>query len=232
MNPMDFNTALLQIGGPAMLLGLLLGALIAWLVSSRRQARLEAMLGNKEALELEREKAFEAARAQLTGTFSDIANKSLKSNSENFLRLAEQNLGAQQDKAKRDLGDREKAIEGLVKPIQEALQASQKQITELEKSRSEAYGGIKSQLESMQLSQQSLAKETQNLVNALRRPEVRGRWGARQVARPLRRRRHRPGSGGRLALRPDGQGSDREGRHRRVLRYHSGCLVTSRQTPM
>lgn len=177
MNPIEFNTAILQIGGPALLVGLILGGLIAWLASSRRQARLEAMLSNQEALERERETAFEAARAQLTGAFSDLANKSLKSNSENFLRLAEQNLGAQQDKAKRDMGDREKAIESLVKPIQDALQASQKQISELEKARSEAYGGIKSQLESMQLGQQSLAKETQNLVNALRRPEVRGRWG-------------------------------------------------------
>lgn len=177
MNAIDLNSPLIQIGGPALLLGLLLGALIAWLLAARRQARLEALLGNKEALEREREFAFEAARSQLTGAFSDLANKSLQSNSENFLRLAEQNLGAQQDKAKRDLGDREKAIETLVKPIHDALQASQKQITELEKSRSEAYGGIKSQLESMQLSQQSLAQETQNLVKALRRPEVRGRWG-------------------------------------------------------
>ena len=177
MNAIDLNAPLIQIGGPALLLGLLLGALIAWLIAARRQARLEALLGNKEALEREREIAFEAARSQLTGAFSDLANKSLQSNSENFLRLAEQNLGAQQEKAKRDLGDREKAIETLVKPIHDALQASQKQITELEKSRSEAYGGIKSQLESMQLSQQSLAQETQNLVKALRRPEVRGRWG-------------------------------------------------------
>ncbi|MGI9200926.1 MAG: DNA recombination protein RmuC [Woeseiaceae bacterium] len=177
MNALDLNSSLVQIGGPALLLGLLLGGLIAWLVASRRHARLEAQLANEEALQREREVAFEAARAQLTGAFSELANKSLQSNSENFLRLAEQNLGARQDKAKRDLGDREKAIEGLVKPIQEALQASQKQISELEKSRSEAYGGIKSQLETMQLSQQSLATETKNLVNALRRPEVRGRWG-------------------------------------------------------
>ena len=177
MNAIDLNSSLIQIGGPALLIGLLLGALVSWLVASRRHARLEAQLANEEALQREREVAFEAARAQLTGAFSELANKSLQSNSENFLRLAEQNLGARQDKAKRDLGDREKAIESLVKPIQEALQASQKQISELEKSRSEAYGGIKSQLETMQLSQQSLAKETQNLVNALRRPEVRGRWG-------------------------------------------------------
>ncbi len=177
MNAFDLNSPLILIGGPALLLGLLLGALIAWLIAGRRQAHLEAVLGNQDTLQRERESAFEAARSQLTTAFSDLANQSLKSNSENFLRLAEQNLGAQQDKAKRDFGDREKAIEDLVKPISDALQASQKQITELEKSRSEAYGGIKSQLESMHLGQQSLAQETQNLVKALRRPEVRGRWG-------------------------------------------------------
>ena len=177
MSTFDLNTALMQIGAPALLLGLLLGALIAWLLASRRHARLEAVVNNQEALQRERDIAFEAARSQLTTAFTDLANQSLKSNSENFLRLAEQNLGAQQDKAKRDLGDREKAIEDLVKPIRDALQASQKQISDLEKSRSEAYGGIKSQLEAMQLSQQSLTQETHNLVKALRRPEVRGRWG-------------------------------------------------------
>lgn len=177
MNAIDINSPLIQIGVPALLLGLFLGALIAWLVARSKQARLEAIVSNQEALQLERDVAFEAARSQLTTAFTDLANQSLKSNSENFLRLAEQNLGAQQDKAKRDLGDREKAIENLVKPIQDALQSSQKQINELEKSRSEAYGGIKAQLESMQLSQQSLTQETHNLVKALRRPEVRGRWG-------------------------------------------------------
>jgi DNA recombination protein RmuC len=177
MTAFDLNSALIQIGVPALLVGLLLGALISWLIASRRHARLEATINNQEALQRERDIAFETARSQLTTAFSDLANQSLKSNSENFLRLAKEKLGAQQDQAKRDLGDREKAIEDLVKPIRDSLQASQKQITELEKTRSEAYGGIKSQLEAMQLSQQSLTQETQNLVKALRRPEVRGRWG-------------------------------------------------------
>ncbi len=177
MPAFDLNSAILQIGAPALLIGLLLGALTSWLVAGRRHAHLEAAVKNEEALQREREIAFETARSQLTTAFSELANQSLKSNSENFLRLAKEKLGAQQDQAKRDLGDREKAIEDLVKPIRDSLQASQKQITELEKTRSEAYGGIKSQLEAMQLSQQSLTQETQNLVKALRRPEVRGRWG-------------------------------------------------------
>ena len=167
----------LQIGAPAMLGGLVLGMLLTWLIYRRRQKQLETQIKNQEALQQEREIAFEAANAQLTRAFSELANQSLQANSESFLRLAEQNLGTQQERAKRELGEREKAVENLVKPIRDSLDAAQKQIAELEKSRSEAYGSIRTQLEAMQISQKSLKQETQNLVNALRRPEVRGRWG-------------------------------------------------------
>ncbi len=184
MTTISFNPLWIEFGGPALAAGLLLGGLIVWLVfRARRQRQQEtvAALGDRikdqEALQVERDSAFEAATSRLATAFSDLANKSLKSNSENFLRLAEQNLGAHQERAKRELGDREQAVENLVKPIRDALQQSQAQIAALEKSRSEAYGGIKSQLETMQINQKSLTQETQNLVNALRRPEVRGRWG-------------------------------------------------------
>ena len=177
MNSITIDPLLLEYGLPALGLGLLLGVLISWTFHRRRQRTLEAQVQNQEAIQKEREIAFEAANAQLTRAFSELANQSLKSNSETFLQLAEQNLGTQQEKAKRELSEREKAVEALVKPIRESLDASQKQIAELEKSRSEAYGSIRSQLEEMHSSQKSLKQETQNLVNALRRPEVRGRWG-------------------------------------------------------
>jgi DNA recombination protein RmuC len=167
MNSFTFDPAYLTIGLPAAVFGLLLGVLITWLITrSRHQRMIE-----------ERESAFELANAKLTQTFTELSNRSLQANSDAFLKLAEQRLDTQQEKAKGELNAREKAVEALVKPIRDALEASQKQIAELEKSRSEAYGGIKSQLEEMQLSQKSLKQETQNLVNALRRPEVRGRWG-------------------------------------------------------
>ena len=184
MTTISINPLWIEFGGPALAAGLLLGGLIVWLVFRARQQRQRetvAALGDRikdqEALQVERDSAFEAATSRLATSFSDLANKSLKSNSENFLRLAEQNLGAHQERAKRELGDREQTVENLVKPIKDALRQSQAQIAALEKSRSEAYGGIKSQLETMQINQKSLTQETHNLVNALRRPEVRGRWG-------------------------------------------------------
>jgi DNA recombination protein RmuC len=167
MNSLTFDPAYLTIGLPAAAIGMLLGVLIAWLIGKSRHKRMVE----------ERESAFELANAKLTQTFTELSNRSLQANSDTFLKLAEQRLETQQEKAKGELSEREKAVEALVKPVRDALEASQKQIAELEKSRSEAYGGIKSQLEEMQLSQKSLKQETQNLVNALRRPEVRGRWG-------------------------------------------------------
>ena len=184
MNTITINPLWIEIGGPALAAGLALGGLISWLIFRSRQRRLQESveslndrLKDQDALQAERESAFEAATSRLAKAFSDLSNQSLKANSENFLRLAEQNLGAQHERAKRELGDREQAVENLVKPIKDALHQSQTQIAALEKSRSEAYGGIKSQLETMQINQQSLTQETKNLVNALRRPEVRGRWG-------------------------------------------------------
>lgn len=190
MTTIEINPLWIEIGGPALAGGLFLGVLITWLIMRAKRKRLaeeirqlESRIKDQDALQIERDAAYDAATTKLTTAFSGLANQSLKSNSETFLRLAEQNLGAHQERAKRELGNREQAVENLVKPIRDALQQSQRQISELEKSRSEAYGSIQSHLESMQTSQKTLAQETQNLVNALRRPEVRGRWGEMTLKR-------------------------------------------------
>ena len=184
MISVNIDPVYLEVGLPAAGLGLLLGLLIMWLVARRRQNRLrgdidelESSLKNQKELQQEREAAFELANAKLTQAFADVSNRSLRANSDTFLKLAEQNLETRQAKVEGEFEKREQAVEELVKPIRDALEASRKQISELEKARSEAYGGIRSQLESMRASQKSLTQETQNLVKALRRPEVRGRWG-------------------------------------------------------
>ena len=164
--------------------GLLLGLLIQYLIARATRFRLEseiairdAQLLNEEARSAEREAAQASAQQSLANSFNDLAQESLAKNSENFLRLASQKLEVHQEKAKAELNEREKAVETLVKPIQDALAKTNLQIIELEKTRKEAYGGITTQLAAMTQSHETLRSETSKLVGALRQPQVRGQWG-------------------------------------------------------
>ena len=164
--------------------GLLIGSLITVIIYQRKNALLRQLnieLGTKLELELrnhqEKLHTLEQAREQLSHTFSTLSNQALKHNNETFLKLAEENLKTHQTKAQGELEHREKAIENMVKPIREALEKTEKQIHNIEKERKESYGALNAHLETMARSQQSLQDQTQQLVNALRRPEVRGQWG-------------------------------------------------------
>ena len=53
----------------------------------------------------------------------------------------------------------------------------------MEKERREAYGSLTRHLETMAESNQQLQRETRHLVQALRRPEVRGQWGEMTLKR-------------------------------------------------
>ncbi len=85
--------------------------------------------------------------------------------------------------AKGDLELKEKAVENLIKPVREALEKTEQQIRLMENERKEAYGSLTKHLETMVQTQQLLQGETRNLVQALRRPEVRGQWGEMTLKR-------------------------------------------------
>jgi DNA recombination protein RmuC len=57
------------------------------------------------------------------------------------------------------------------------MHKTEHQLQEFDKARRESHGSITSQLESLGAAQKALSLETRNLVQALRRPEVRGQWG-------------------------------------------------------
>lgn len=119
----------------------------------------------------------EELRRQFTEQFSHLASQALERNNQHFLNLAQQNLKQYQEGAKAELSKREQAVESMVRPIREALQRTENQIQQLEKDRKEAFGSLSQQLQSMAQTQSHLQAETSNLVQALRRPEVRGQWG-------------------------------------------------------
>ena len=120
---------------------------------------------------------------QLANTFNQLSNEALTRNNNSFLKLAEENLKRFQSEAKAELSSKEKSIEQLVKPISDALKQTTKQIHDIEKDRKEAYGSLRTTIDTMNKNQQNLQQETQNLVQALRRPEVRGQWGEMTLKR-------------------------------------------------
>ncbi|MEW6088744.1 MAG: DNA recombination protein RmuC [bacterium] len=125
----------------------------------------------------EQKKLLEQAQEKLTTTFQALSGEALKSNNQAFLELAKESLSVILGKAKGDFDSKESAIKNLVQPLSDALQKYERQINELEKTRVSAYANLDSQIKSLISSGQQLQKETGNLVTALRRPEVRGRWG-------------------------------------------------------
>ncbi|HEV2110908.1 MAG TPA: DNA recombination protein RmuC [Gammaproteobacteria bacterium] len=157
-------------------------------------------------------KAKAEAGMDLETTFKALASDVLKGNSQSFIELATQNLGKFQSEAKHELDKKQQAFVELVKPIGETLKKADEQMRQMEKERKEAFGNIASHLKLMAEGQQQLETETRNLVNALRRPEVRGRWGEMTLRRlaelagmvdrcDFEEQVHNPGEDG--ALRPD-----------------------------
>jgi DNA recombination protein RmuC len=166
------------------LFGVVIGALITALLYMRRLHEQQKQVAQLQTtLELERQgyqeklDSFKEARQQLSESFTALSSQALKHNSEEFLRLANENLKYFQGKANSDFELREKSIENMIKPIREALEKTEQQIQGIEKERKQAYGALHSHLENMARTQEALQDQTRQLVTALRRPEVRGQWG-------------------------------------------------------
>jgi len=144
-----------------------------------RQAKVKAETELKDAnLHIEEEhKTLEDARARLTDAFKALAGDALSKSNDAFLKLAKETFGKVLAEAKGDLGKRQEAIDGLVKPLAETLQKFDEHVRGLEKTRQEAYTSMEGYIKVLTTTQEQLQKETANLVTALRAPQVRGRWG-------------------------------------------------------
>lgn len=158
----------------------IIAGVVGWLLgrmsSQRRVAELETRLQLNE-------EASDQKKNSLEAVFGHLSLQALEKNNRAFLQLAEQTLSRFHEQAKGDLSQKEKAVENLIKPIHEALEKTEKQIRLMEHERKEAYGSLHKHLETMALTQQQLQGETRNLVQALRRPEVRGQWGEMTLKR-------------------------------------------------
>jgi DNA recombination protein RmuC len=178
------------VAAAALLAGAVLGMLVGHIRAAQRiealrvaltaaQTRLEAsVLADQDRVDL-----LEQSETRLRVAFDSIAGATLRSNSELFLRLAREALGRDQAVAQGALKEREAAIAQLIEPLRSALQRTEAQVQEIERERRDTFSTLRTQIETLAGGQVQLQKETRNLVTALRRPEVRGRWGEMTLRR-------------------------------------------------
>ncbi len=121
--------------------------------------------------------ALAALPAQLGASVAELANNALRNNTDMFLKLARESFAREQSEAQATLREREAALGQLVAPLAKALEKTEQQLVGLERERRDAFSSLRTQIEQLVLGQSALQRETRNLVGALRRPEVRGRWG-------------------------------------------------------
>ena len=148
-------------------------------LETERTARVTAETRLEEAKKSldEQKKLLDEATQRLKDTFNALSADALKSNNQLFLELARKTLENLLTEAKGDLGKRQEAIDGMIKPLKEALEQFQIRIRDIENAREQAYGGLRRHLEDLTRTHERLQKETTNLVTALKAPQVRGRWG-------------------------------------------------------
>ncbi len=172
---------------PSLLLALALVACWHWWRRSQQLTlelqQLQLHVKSEQQLEQAREQAMQLSLERAKVAFDQVADHSLRSNTELFLKLAREHLGQHQQQSAAVLTQREQAIDSMLAPIREALGKTEAQIQRIEKERAESFGSLRSSLEAVILGQQALQRETRTLVNALRRPEVRGQWGEMTLRR-------------------------------------------------
>ena len=142
-----------------------------------QKADAEARASEIRASLEEQKRLLDEAKTRLTEAFRALAADALKSSNEDFLRLAEERFKALTQAAAGELEARKTAVETLVHPLRQALEAYQQEARALEEKRLREISGVGRQLGEVALAQTALQRETANLVNALRAPQVRGRWG-------------------------------------------------------
>jgi DNA recombination protein RmuC len=144
------------------MLGIIGGFALALLVIRRAQAKVDATSRD----------AFKAMSADAVRE----ANKAI-------VDLAEQRFSVLQQRVIGEMEKRRESVDGMVRPIRDTLTKYEEHIQNFEMSRQRDFSALREQIDGLAKAQGDLRRETGNLVTALRKPQVRGRWGEMTLKR-------------------------------------------------
>lgn len=134
--------------------------------------RSEADKRSREEHQRAFEKRLADQREEFRSMFGSEAAKIFDKSADAFLKRAGEHFDG-----------KSKAVGDMVRPIAETLKKTDEKLAQIEKDRAETFGQIGQALRQVQMGSEQLRTETANLVNALRKPQVRGAYGEMQLRR-------------------------------------------------
>ncbi|MBK8061677.1 MAG: DNA recombination protein RmuC [Gemmatimonadetes bacterium] len=182
----------------ATVVGLAVGGMIAWLAARARavgeltrlaatleaeRARHAAALATEQRHAQEREALVRQSELQLKEAFRALSADALRENAESFLQVARGTLDEVRTASSLDLEGRQRAIGDMLSPLREALDRVDGNLRQVEVARAGAYESLLTQVASLADVHRELSGRTRTLVDALKSPVVRGRWGEVQLRR-------------------------------------------------
>lgn len=141
----------------------------AWLLRERYRLAAAKTLAEGRQSDLEATKT----------AFQALASETLRHSNEEFLRLAQTAFAVQRSEATAELERRRAAVDQLITPVAKALEKTHQSLEAMGKD----HAGLREQVLKMNQSNLELRGETSKLVQALRKPNVRGRYGEVQLER-------------------------------------------------
>ncbi len=146
-------------------------------------ARAHADLEHEQLAGAEKLELIGKARNEISDTFGALSAAALERNNRMFIELARETLSKEQAASRDSISKQTQTIEHLVNPLRDSLAKVDSHVRHLESARQEAYGAVREQLQSIKETHKQLQDETRHLVQALRMPSTRGRWGEIQLRR-------------------------------------------------
>src|SRR4029077_5958341 len=75
--------------------------------------------------------------------------------------------------------------QGLVDPLENAVKELRSEVSKIEAARQEAYGSLRTEGQQLATTSKELREETGSLVNSLKQPQVKGKWGELTLRRAV-----------------------------------------------
>jgi DNA recombination protein RmuC len=142
-----------------------------------------AELRSRAAADAERVAWLQQAEKTLRETFEALASRTLQHSARALTEQSRSHLDQFSRTLKADWNTQKLEISGLVTPVGEELRKLDAHVRTLEEKRQGAYQGITEQIQLISQQYRALQQSTSSLDQALRAPNVRGKWGEVQLRR-------------------------------------------------